>query len=132
MTARPILDNQELKRVLATAHRPLGRKIDVVGIDACPRTMIEVAYQLRDHAQILVGSEEVEPGPGWPHAAIRGDLTKNPTMTPANSRSPLDFAKRTAGLLEASFVLRCWRTSHGEPFSHQFPFRWPVRQEPAI
>jgi hypothetical protein len=75
------LDNQELKRVLGTAHRVLGRKVDVVGMDACLMTMIEVAYQIRDHAQILVGSEEVEPGPGWPHAAILADLTKSPTMT---------------------------------------------------
>jgi hypothetical protein len=77
------LDNQELKRVLARAHRALGRKVDLVGMDACLMTMIEVAYQLRDHAQVLVGSEEVEPGPGWPHAAILGDLTKHPTMTAA-------------------------------------------------
>jgi hypothetical protein len=81
--AADCLDNQELKRVLATAHRVLGRKVDVVGMDACLMTMIEVAYQLRDHAQVLVGSEEVEPGPGWPHAAILGDLTKNHTMTAA-------------------------------------------------
>ncbi len=77
------LDNQELKRVLATAHRLLGRKVDVIGMDACLMTMIEVAYQLRDHAEVLVGSEELEPGPGWPHADILGDLTKNPTMTAA-------------------------------------------------
>ncbi len=75
------LDNQELQRVLATAHHRLGRKVDVVGMDACLMTMLEVAYQLREHAEVLVGSEEVEPGPGWPHAAILGDLTKNPTMT---------------------------------------------------
>ncbi len=81
--AADCLDNQELKRVLATAHRFLGRKVDVVGMDACLMTMIEVAYQLRDHAEVLVGSEELEPGPGWPHAAILGDLTKNPTMTGA-------------------------------------------------
>jgi hypothetical protein len=79
--AADCLDNQELKRVLGTAHRALGRKVDVVGMDACLMTMIEVAYQLRDHAQVLVGSEEVEPGPGWPHAAILADLTKSPTMT---------------------------------------------------
>jgi hypothetical protein len=79
--AADCLDNQELKRVLATAHRVLGRKVDLVGMDACLMTMIEVAYQLRDHAQVLVGSEEVEPVPGWPHAAILADLTKNPTMT---------------------------------------------------
>jgi len=77
------LDNQELKRVLAKAHRLLGRKVDVVGMDACLMTMLEVAYQLRDHAKVLVGSEELEPGPGWPHAAILGDLTTRPTMTAA-------------------------------------------------
>ncbi|MEK7769692.1 MAG: clostripain-related cysteine peptidase, partial [candidate division NC10 bacterium] len=82
-TSADCLDNQELTRVLATAHRFFGRKVDVVGMDACLMTMLEVAYQLRDHAQVLVGSEELEPGPGWPHAAILGDLTKNPTMTPA-------------------------------------------------
>jgi hypothetical protein len=32
-------------------------------------------------AKALVGSEELEPGPGWPHAAILGDLAKSPTMT---------------------------------------------------
>jgi Clostripain family len=77
------LDNQELKRVLASAHHLFGRKVDVVGMDACLMTMIEVAYQLRDHAHVLVGSEELEPGPGWPHAEILGDLTKNPTTTQA-------------------------------------------------
>ncbi|MDO8476048.1 MAG: clostripain-related cysteine peptidase [Candidatus Rokubacteria bacterium] len=81
--ASDCLDNQELKRVLATAHRALGRKVDLVGMDACLMTMIEVAYQLRDHAQVLVGSEDVEPGPGWPHAAILADLTKHPAMTGA-------------------------------------------------
>ena len=81
--AADCLDNQELRRVLATAHRVLGRKVDLVGMDACLMTMIEVAYQLREHVDVLVGSEEVEPGPGWPHAAILGDLRKSPTMTPA-------------------------------------------------
>ena len=81
--AADCLDNQELKRVLATAHRALGRKVDLVGMDACLMTMIEVAYQLRDHAQVLVGSEDVEPGPGWPHATILADLTKHPAMTGA-------------------------------------------------
>jgi len=80
-SAADCLDNQELKRVLAAGHRVLGRKVDVVGLDACLMTMIEVAYQLSDHARVLVGSEEVEPGPGWPHSAILAELTKSPAMT---------------------------------------------------
>src|SRR5205814_4851265 len=45
--------------------------------------MLEVAYQLRDHAQILVGSAALEPGPGWPHDAILGELTARPEMIAA-------------------------------------------------
>lgn len=77
------LDNRELKQVLTHARRVLGRPVDLVGMDACLMTMLEVAYQLRDHARILVGSEELEPGEGWPHAAILGDLVARPAMTPA-------------------------------------------------
>lgn len=77
------LDNRELKRVLRTAHRLLGRKVDLVGMDACLMTMLEVAYQIRDHALVLVGSEELEPGDGWPYDLILQDLVARPTMTPA-------------------------------------------------
>jgi hypothetical protein len=76
------LDNRELKQVLAHAHHMLGRPVDLVGMDACLMTMLEVAYQLRDHARILVGSEELEPGAGWPYAAVFGDLVAGPTMGP--------------------------------------------------
>jgi hypothetical protein len=82
-TAGDCLDNLELKRVMARAHDLLRRPVDLVGMDACLMTMLEVAYQIRDHARILVGSETLEPGPGWPHDAILGDLTGRPEMTPA-------------------------------------------------
>jgi hypothetical protein len=77
------LDNRELKQVVAHAHRVLGRPLDIVGMDACLMTMLEVAYQVRDHARILVGSQELEPGPGWPYAAVFGDLVARPAMTGA-------------------------------------------------
>src|SRR6185369_1332203 len=81
-SAGDCLDNLELKRVMARAHALLRRPVDLVGMDACLMTMIEVAYQLREHARILVGSETLEPGPGWPHDTILGDLTRGPSMTP--------------------------------------------------
>ena len=77
------LDNRELKRVLQDAHQAFGRKVDLVGMDACLMTMLEVVYQIRDHAQVLVGSEEVEPGAGWPHDLILRDLTARPAMPSA-------------------------------------------------
>lgn len=74
------LDNKELKDVVARAHGHLGRKLDVIGMDACLMTMIEVAYQVRDHADVLVGSEETEPSQGWPYHTVLADLAKNPAM----------------------------------------------------
>ena len=77
------LDTRELERVLATGHRLLGRKIDLVGMDACLMAMLEIAWQIRDHARVLVASEEIEPGTGWPYAAILRDLIARPSMSPA-------------------------------------------------
>jgi hypothetical protein len=82
-TSGDCLDNLELTRVLARAHKILGHKVDVLGLDACLMTMLELAYQLRDHVEVLVGSEALEPGPGWPHDAILGSLTRRPEMTAA-------------------------------------------------
>jgi hypothetical protein len=81
--AADCLDNRELKRVLRRAHRVLGRKVDLLGMDACLMTMLEVAYQVREHARVLVGSEELEPNDGWPYEAILRDLTGRPAMTAA-------------------------------------------------
>jgi hypothetical protein len=81
--AEDCLDTRELERVLAAGHRRLGRKIDLVGMDACLMAMIEIAWQMRDHAGVLVGSEEIEPGTGWPYAAILRDLSARPSMSPA-------------------------------------------------
>jgi Clostripain family len=69
--------------VVAHAHRVLGRPLDIVGLDASLMTMLEVAYQLRDHVRILVGSQELEAGAGWPYSMVFGDLVARPAMTPA-------------------------------------------------
>src|SRR5262249_21705531 len=81
--AQDFLDNLELKRVLADIRRGLGRRIDVLGFDACLMSMVEVAYQLRDSVSFICGSEEEEPGEGWPYDTILKALTARPSMTPA-------------------------------------------------
>jgi hypothetical protein len=47
-------------------------------MDACLMTMVEVAWQLRDSVEILVGSEIEEPNDGWPYAEIIAFLTAKP------------------------------------------------------
>jgi len=74
--SRDFLDNLELKRVFDGLD-----KIDIIGFDACLMGMMEVAYQLKDHAEVVVGSEELEPGKGWDYAAIVSYLVNNPTAS---------------------------------------------------
>lgn len=80
--AQDFLDNVELKRVLAKIKGKLKRKIDILGMDACLMSMVEVAYQVRDSADYTVGSEETEPGEGWPYDRILRVLAAKPSMTP--------------------------------------------------
>jgi hypothetical protein len=56
-------------------------KLDVIGFDACLMGMIEVAFALRDVAHFMVGSEELEPGDGWPYNTILGNLTDSPSSS---------------------------------------------------
>lgn len=80
--ARDFLDNIELKNIFSAVASNLGRKIDIIGMDACLMNMVEVQYQLKDTALFCVGSEEVEPGDGWPYDKILETLAAKPSTTP--------------------------------------------------
>jgi hypothetical protein len=82
-TARDFLDNTELKQVLKTVADNTGKTLDLLGFDACLMNMVEIAYQLRQFAGYSVGSEQTEPGDGWPYDTILTDLAANPSMSGA-------------------------------------------------
>jgi hypothetical protein len=84
-TARDFLDNDELKRVLTDVTQSIGGRIDVLGFDACLMNLVEVSYQLRGTVDHVVGSEEVEPGDGWPYDGVLNELTAAPDLTPRDA-----------------------------------------------
>ncbi len=71
----------ELEYALSMISTQIGKKIDIIGMDACLMAMTEVAYQIKDYADILVASEENEPGDGWPYDTILGELVVNPLIS---------------------------------------------------
>ena len=71
----------ELEYAISAISAQMGKNIDIVGMDACLMAMTEVAYQIKDYADILVASEENEPGDGWPYDTILSQLVVNPTMS---------------------------------------------------
>ncbi len=55
--------------------------VDVYGSDACLMQMAEVDYEIKDYAQIIVGSEETEPGDGYTYDTFLGPIVANPAMS---------------------------------------------------
>lgn len=82
--AKDFLDNCEMKNVLNNTRQTLGRKLDILGMDACLMSMVEVGYQVKDSVLYTVGSEETEPGDGWPYDTIMEALSRNADMSPAD------------------------------------------------
>jgi len=64
---------------ISQAFAQSGAYFNLIGFDACLMGSLEVAYQLRNYGNILVVSEETEPGLGWDYQAILNYLTQNPT-----------------------------------------------------
>jgi len=69
-----------LGAALALIKKTLGRKIDVFATDACLMQMASVAYEFKDSAEVIVGSEEEIPGSGYPYAALLGRLSTDTGM----------------------------------------------------
>ena len=80
--AKDFLDNLEMKKLLAGTKKLLKRNLDLFGMDACLMSMAEVGYQVCESVDYTVGSQETEPGAGWPYTVILAELTRQPDMTP--------------------------------------------------
>ena len=85
-TSKDFLDTLELHSAIDKAlHTTLGDstiKYDILGFDACLMSMIEVIYQLREQAQVIVGSQTTVPSDGWSYAEIVRTLTVNSNIGP--------------------------------------------------
>ncbi|MDQ1300485.1 MAG: hypothetical protein QG637_403, partial [Chloroflexota bacterium] len=80
-TAGDQLFNREIQdHLLQTLE---GRKLDLIGFDACLMGMVETGYAMRDIARVMVGSEELEPGDGWNYADWLRRLVEFPNMDTA-------------------------------------------------
>ena len=75
------ITTKQLGLALADAAKVIGHKVDIYGSDACLMAMAEVADEVADSVQVFAGSEEVEPGDGWPYDAVLSRWTANASMS---------------------------------------------------
>jgi len=79
-TSEDYLTDVELKNIMEYFYNKIGKKIDIIGFDACLMASLEIAYQFRDYAAYMVASEENEPFDGWDYNFLQ-ELIYNPNLT---------------------------------------------------
>ncbi|HSN77273.1 MAG TPA: clostripain-related cysteine peptidase [Anaerolineae bacterium] len=75
-------DKPRLDQMMSWGNEGARRHLSIIGMDACLMAMIEVQYQVRKFADVMVASQEVEPMHGWPYDKILAELAARPTLSP--------------------------------------------------
>ncbi len=57
-------------KAFKSIKKELGKKVDLVGFDACQMGAAEIAFELADSAKYMVASQEVLGGTGWAYASF--------------------------------------------------------------
>jgi len=97
-TFKTYIDNQKLHFALdQISNKALnGKKLSILGMDACLMAMIEICSLSKNYADILVASEEVELGPGWRYDKI---------LQPFCEKSPtkIELAKKIVTVYDETY-----------------------------
>ncbi len=72
----------EIDAALGEIRQETGiQKFDIIGMDACLMSQLEVYAALQPHARYAVASEETEPALGWAYTSFLQSLNDNPDMS---------------------------------------------------
>jgi hypothetical protein len=76
-----VLTNYEAHGVLKAAFSRAeqeGKRVDLIFSDTCLNGMIEVLEQFKEFTEVVVGSEDLEPGDGWEYQEWFGLMSDSP------------------------------------------------------
>ncbi len=112
----------EIRDALANFQSMHGKKLDVLGFDACRMGGIEIYYALSSSADYIVASEKDEPATGWPYYDI---LSKIEDKNPENASrlvvdSMYNWAKKFYAEDGLSVVMASVNTSRMPRFMENF------------
>ena len=86
-----------LRAAMNEVRNVLGRKVAILALDACLMQMIEVAWEVKDCAEVMVSSEDLQPFNGFPYDTFLQILTASPAL------SPRDYARLLPDLFTQSY-----------------------------
>jgi hypothetical protein len=93
-----VLTNYEAYGVVKTAFQRAGvQQVDMIFSDTCLNGMIEVLDQFQEFTQVVVGSEDLEPGDGWDYQQLFRLMSEHP---PADG---LEWGKQAVQAFEEGY-----------------------------
>ena len=88
-TNNTYLNNQDLSIAVDRIASKLGKNIDILGTDACLMGAIEIGWQVKNSVDILVASEDNEPGEGWSYEPFLNTMATEQNITAKDSASAI-------------------------------------------
>ncbi len=70
----------QLGEAMASIYQILGKRLDILAMDACLMQMAEVCYEFKDYVRFCSASEDSEPCDGYTYDDFLGALAKDPSM----------------------------------------------------
>jgi hypothetical protein len=92
------LDMPEIEDAFRKAGIGPKNKIAILGFDACLMNMVEIAHHFKDQVEYIVGSQQTEPGDGWPYDEVLKSVKRGPSKP--------DMAKEIVKVYIASYESR--------------------------
>lgn len=103
---RNFLTNQKLDFALNhICTNVVGRKIDIIGFDACLMSMLEVGNLLKPYASYMVSSQEVILGSGWNYTLAFEQFTNNAPDTESFATNIVNAYHKTYNQITNDYTL---------------------------
>jgi len=77
-TSKDSMSLPDFRRAIA------GKNLSVIGFDTCFGAVLEVVYEIKDHAELFIGSQGLIPASGWDYYALFTDFIQNPDLSISN------------------------------------------------
>jgi hypothetical protein len=82
-TSLKVMKFSELREALQRIKVNLNKRLDILGFDSCAMGMVEIAFELRRFAQVLITPQDFTPSSGWNYKEMLGSLAgPNPVEDP--------------------------------------------------
>ncbi|HEY2961391.1 MAG TPA: clostripain-related cysteine peptidase [Pyrinomonadaceae bacterium] len=73
---------EDLQDILGEHFGESKRRLDILAFQNCVMNGVETAYEIRDHADYMIGSQGLVLATGWPYDKMIGEIVKRPSASP--------------------------------------------------